>query len=136
MTVQDEVAYRWRGDFGNDEVNFLHRAAFGGPISVDDWQGQLRGSLGWVCARRSGELVEFVNVVWDGGTHAFILDTAVAPDWARRGIGTQLIKVARTGAADAGCRWLHVDFEPHLASFYIGACGFRATEAGVLDLTR
>jgi hypothetical protein len=44
-----------------------------------DWQGQVEGhSLGWVCARDGGELVGFVNVPWDGGVHAFIVDTVMA----------------------------------------------------------
>jgi hypothetical protein len=34
-------------------------------------------SLGWVCARNKDELVGFVNVAWDGGAHAFILDAIV-----------------------------------------------------------
>jgi len=37
-------------------------------------------------------------------------------------------------AADAGCEWLHADYEPHLAHFYLKACGMRRTEAGLLEL--
>jgi hypothetical protein len=38
------------------------------------------------------------------------------------------------GSAPAGCGWLHVDFEDHLAPFYLESCGFRPTAAGVLRL--
>jgi len=31
--------------------------------------------------------------------------------------------------------WLHVDFEPHLAAFYLGACGFQSTSAGLIHLS-
>lgn len=36
----------------------------------------------------------------------------------------------------AGCEWLHVDFEPRLRRFYLDACGFRPTEAGLIRLTQ
>ncbi|MFD1374091.1 hypothetical protein [Actinoplanes sichuanensis] len=32
-------------------------------------------------------------------------------------------------------RWLHVDFEPHLARFYLEGCGFQPTRAGLVRLT-
>jgi hypothetical protein len=37
-------------------------------------------------------------------------------------------------ARAAGCEWLHVDFGEHLAAFYVGACGFRPTPAGLIRL--
>ncbi|EWM09719.1 GNAT family N-acetyltransferase [Kutzneria sp. 744] len=51
-----------------------------------------------------------------------------------RGIGTELVAAAATGARSAGCQWLHVDFEPHLCAFYLDACSFRSTDAGLLAL--
>lgn len=30
--------------------------------------------------------------------------------------------------------WLHVDFDDHLKSFYFDACGFRPTNAGLIQL--
>ena len=91
-------------------------------------------SLGWVCAWRGGELVGFVNVAWDGGAHAFILDTVVAVGARRSGVGTGLVAAAAGHARAAGCAWLHVDFEGHLADFYFRACGFTPTEAGLISL--
>jgi hypothetical protein len=38
------------------------------------------------------------------------------------------------GARAAGCEWLHVDFEDHLRRFYLGACGFTPTNAGLIEL--
>ena len=35
----------------------------------------------------------------------------------------------------AGCEYLHVDFEDHLRPFYLGACGFAPTNAGLLSLS-
>jgi hypothetical protein len=85
----------------------------------DDWQGQVeRHSLGWVCARDGGDLVGFVNVPWDGGVHAFIVDTIVAAKTSRQGIGRQLVAIVTAEARAAGCEWLHVDFEDHLRGFY------------------
>ena len=34
----------------------------------------------------------------------------------------------------AGCEWLHVDFEEELREFYVGACGFTPTPAGLIAL--
>lgn len=125
----------WRGPFDNDEVNSLHGAAFGYEPGTTAVRSRVdRHSLGWVCARDEGRLVGFVNVVWDGAAHAFLLDTIVAPDAQRRGIGQELVRHATHAAREAGCSWLHVDFEPHLGKFYFEACGFRPTEAGLIDL--
>lgn len=129
------VEYAWRGPFDNDELNALHAEAFSHPLLNDDWVGQVeRHSLGWVCARQSGELIGWVNVAWDGGVHAFVLDTIVAERARRRGIGTRLVIEAVERARAAGCEWLHVDFDDELTAFYIDACGFRTTPAGLLAL--
>jgi GNAT superfamily N-acetyltransferase len=130
------VAYRWRGDFGNAELNALHAEAFEHPVlGDDDWRAQVaRHSLGWVCARDGGRLVGFVNVPWDGGIHAFIMDTMVATGLRRHGVGTELVAVAAREAGAAGCVWLHVDFDDHLRAFYFDACGFTPTNAGLIAL--
>ena len=129
------IAYEWRGQFGNAELNELHAEAFGHPLLEDDWASKVdRHSLGWVCARVGEDLVGFVNVPWDGGVHAFILDTIVAVRARRQGVGSRLIAVAVEHARSAGCEWLHVDFEDELAPFYLEACGFTPTPAGLIRL--
>jgi GNAT superfamily N-acetyltransferase len=129
------IRYDWRGPITNSELNALHAEAFDHGLSDDDWADQLgRFSLGWVTARDAAGLVGFVNVVWDGLAHAFLEDTIVAERARRRGIGVRLIAMARRHSTDAGCEWLHVDFEEHLASFYLDACGFAPTHAGLLRL--
>ncbi|MES5822050.1 GNAT family N-acetyltransferase [Streptomyces sp. RG80] len=129
------VAYEWRGGFGDGEVDALHAEAFGHDLTSGDWHARVhRHSLGWVCAREAGRLVGFVNVAWDGGVHAFVLDTMVAPDLRGAGVGTRLLATAAQGARAAECEWLHVDFEEHLRPFYFGACGFRPTDAGLVAL--
>jgi GNAT superfamily N-acetyltransferase len=129
------ISYEWRGRFSNDEVNRLHAEGFDHRVLDDDWAGQLeRHSLGWVTARDGEALVGFVNVAWDGAIHAFILDTLTARTHARRGIGTELVGVATGHARDAGCEWLHVDFDDDLREFYFGACGFTPTNAGLIRL--
>ncbi|MFF7453153.1 GNAT family N-acetyltransferase [Kitasatospora sp. NPDC008115] len=131
----------WRGGFTDRELDTLHAAAFGDTVDADrpptPWRARLeRHSLGWVCARPApdGPLLGFVNVLWDGGVHAFLLDTAVDPAARRRGTGTRLVATAADNARAAGCDWLHVDFEPHLRGYYLDACGFRATDAGLIRL--
>ena len=133
------VIFLWRGDFTNRELNALHAEAFGTRVfDESEWNWvELAGrySLGWVVARDDdGGLVGFVNVLTDGGAHAWLQDTMVAASARRHGIGTALVDHARRGAKAAGCEWLHVDFEDDLAAFYYGACGFRPTQAGLLAL--
>jgi GNAT superfamily N-acetyltransferase len=133
--VPAEFAYAWRGDFTSDELNLLHAEGFEHDRLDWDWRRQVEEhSLGWVTAREDCELVGFVNVSWDGGSHAFVLDTLVAGRARRRGIGRELVKVAEREARAAGCEWLHVDFEDHLRAFYFDACGFTPTTAGLIEL--
>jgi GNAT superfamily N-acetyltransferase len=66
--------------------------------------------------------------------HAFLVDTVVAQQARGQGVGTALVSAAVAGARSAGCQWLHVDYEPHLTPFYVEACGFRPTAAGVVAL--
>lgn len=127
--------YSWRGAFTNEELNVLHAEGFGTRVRDDDWVGQVeRWSLGWVTARDGERLVGFVNVAWDGGVHAFILDTVTAKDVRRQGIGRRLVEIARDEARGAGCEWLHVDFDDELSRFYIEACGFTPAPAGLIAL--
>ncbi len=80
------IDYAWRGSFENGEVNALHAEGFGHQLLDDDWQSQVnRHSLGWVCARDGEQLLGFVNVAWDGATHAFILDTLVTAELGAKG---------------------------------------------------
>lgn len=133
------ITYDWRGEIDGAALAALHVEGFGDPPALDeipdDRAGRLsRHSLGWVCARDTGRLVGFVNVAWDGGAHAFLLDTVVAASHRGRGIGTALVVRVTAGARAAGCEWLHVDYEDQLHAFYTGACGFRPTRAGLIAL--
>lgn len=127
--------YEWRGEFTNDELNALHAEGFGHRLLIDDWRVQVeRHSLGWVVARDAEQtLVGFVNVPWDGGVHAFIVDTLVSKRTRRLGIGRELVAVAEREARNAGCEWLHADYDEDLVPFY-EACGFSSTPAGLVEL--
>jgi GNAT superfamily N-acetyltransferase len=129
------ITYQWRGDFDSADVEELHAEGFGHKPEVYEWKTQVEDhSLGWVCAREGETLIGFVNVAWDGAGHAFILDTLVSESARRRGVGQQLVAVAVENARIAGCEWLHVDFDDHLQKFYLDACGFRPTNAGLIAL--
>jgi GNAT superfamily N-acetyltransferase len=120
-------------DVSDAELNGLFSASWHGY--VDRQFGKvLARSLAFVCAYDCDRLIGFVNVAWDGGSHAFILDTTVLPDHRRNGVGTELVKRATQAAAMAGVEWLHVDFEPHLSEFY-RRCGFHPTTAGLVRLS-
>ncbi|WAC66617.1 GNAT family N-acetyltransferase [Agrococcus sp. SL85] len=114
----------------------LHAAAFDEePGGVTPMAARLeRHDASWATAHDGDELVGFVRAVWDGGQHAFVLDTVVAPRLQGQGLGTMLLGALVQDCRARGIRWLHVDFEPRLASFYRGA-GFAPTRAGLIDLT-
>ncbi|NKK98643.1 GNAT family N-acetyltransferase [Rhizobium leguminosarum bv. viciae] len=114
------------------ELNALFSAAWDSPHN-HDFTAILSRSLAHIGAYQDDRLVGFVNVAWDGGIHAFILDTSVHPDMRRQGIATRMVREATQVARERGAEWLHVDFEPHLTGFY-RACGFRPTEAGLIKL--
>jgi hypothetical protein len=94
---------------------------------------------------------DVVEVLWRGSftnvevhsLHAEAFETRLVdesewnwPDLTARhqGIGTRLVGVGRDGAQAAGCEWLHVDFDDELKDFYLNACGFTPTSAGLLRL--
>ena len=117
----------------NDALNTLFDAAWV-DHNETDFQPVLSRSLAYICAYDGERLVGFVNLAWDGGIHAFLLDTTVHRDDQRRGIGQELVKQAIQAARERGIHWLHVDYEPHLSHFY-ESCGFSHTEAGLMRLT-
>ena len=118
-----------RPPLGNSELNALFAASWT-HHKYTDFRPRLTRSLLWVAAFSEDELVGWVNVVGDGGIHAFVLDTTVHPTVRRQGVGVRLVQCAAEEARRAGALWLHVDHEEHLTRFY-ARCGFRPTAAGV-----
>ncbi len=129
-----EIFYTWRGVLSGVEMVDLV-GSHGGTAEAGWWDRVRPHSLGWVTARTAGGLlVGFVNVAWDGGDHAFLIDTKTRGEFQRRGIGADVVRQAAAHAKEAGCEWLHVDFRHELADFYLDACGFQVTSAGVIRL--
>jgi GNAT superfamily N-acetyltransferase len=124
------VSYRVDATPTNEELNGLFDAAWPGHTRRD-FRPVLNQSLAFVCAYDGNGLVGFVNLAWDGGYHAFILDTTVHPEYQRRGIGRGLVGRAVAEAGSRGVEWVHVDFEPRLRGFY-ERCGFVSTAAGLM----
>lgn len=127
-----KIEYFWSPLIGNEELNRLFGLAWEGH-RYRDFSPVLERSLGYICALYAQALVGFVNLAWDGGAHAFLLDTTVHPDFRRRGIGKQLVMEALELARSRGLEWVHVDYEPQLEAFYQG-CGFEPTLAGLVRL--
>jgi GNAT superfamily N-acetyltransferase len=130
VLVTESISCQWRGPVADDDM--VELVVSHGGRAAPGWWDQIRPhSLGWVAARDDdGLLVGFVNVAWDGGDHAFLIDTKTRGSHQHRGVGSQLVRTAADHAAAAGCEWLHVDFDAELEPFYLGACGFRASPAG------
>lgn len=120
---------------GDAQLAPLWLAAWGNPLA-EGYAKILHRSLCHAVAWDGNErrqLTGFVNVAWDGGVHAFLLDTTVHPDFQRRGIATELVRLVTDASRERGAEWLHVDYEPHLEGFYRG-CGFRPTPAALIHL--
>lgn len=126
------LVYHVSPSLTNDELNALFAAAWH-EHRWRDFQPVLNRSLAFVCAYLENRLIGFVNLAWDGGYHAFVLDTSVHPEFQRHGVGRELVRRAAAEAERRGVEWVHVDFEPHLQGFYDG-CGFRSTAAGLIRL--
>lgn len=116
----------------SDALQRLWQTAWGGDVA-SNIQSILERSLAHLGAYDGAVLVGFVNVAWDGGKHAFILDTCVDPGYRRQGLAVRLVQQAAEVARARGAEWLHVDYEPHLDDFY-RRCGFRPTKAGLIRL--
>jgi GNAT superfamily N-acetyltransferase len=130
------VELRVRAPVDDGELSALHARSFDADAVVVPWSARLeRHSLLWVSAEDAGRLVGFANVIGDGGRHAVLLDVVVDPAHQRQGIGTRMVESAASTAREAGCEWLHVDYEAGLADFYLRACGFDRTAAGLRRLT-
>jgi len=129
-----DVTYRVDPFPLEEELQPMWQTAWG-----SSWSGDLAfiltRSLVHACAYSGDRVVGYVNVAWDGGIHAFLLDTTVDPKFQRRGIARELVSLVTAEARTRGAEWLHVDYEPKLAAFY-ESCGFRPTAAGLIDLTR
>ncbi len=129
---ESQIRYLTSSPVTNEQLNALFGAAWSGH-TPSDFDKILSHSLLYICAYSDEKLAGYVNVAWDGGIHAFILDTTVHPDFQRRGIGLELVRCAANEAGQRGIEWLHVDYEPHLEDFY-HKCGFQPTLAGLLNL--
>jgi hypothetical protein len=76
MSVELQVRF----PVDDTELSALHHRAFSPDrpepdTAIRPWAHRLeRHSLTWVGAFSAGRLVGFVHAIWDGGTHAFILD--------------------------------------------------------------
>ena len=136
-TVIDDVELKVRFPIDDQVMSDLHARAFGNRNSgPQPWAQRLEHySLTWIGAFERDTLIGFVHACWDGGSHAFVLDTVVDTNHRRRGVGKTLVRAVIDQAAAAGCEWLHVDYEPHLSNFYEQACGFERTDAGLLRLS-
>lgn len=132
------VSYEWRGSFHNQRLNQLHAEAFETRVYSDsewNWQQLVQQhSFGWVIARDGGNVVGFLNVLWDGLAHAWLQDVMVSKGSRRHGIAEGMVSLARIRSRDAGCEWLHVDFDDEHRSFYLERCGFTSTNAGLIAL--
>ncbi|MBK8020887.1 MAG: GNAT family N-acetyltransferase [Chloroflexi bacterium] len=129
-----DILLRTSPALDNHDLNALFAAAWEGHVERD-FTPILSRSLLTVCAFHGDRLIGFVNVAWDGGIHAFLLDTTVHPDFQRRGLGQRLVCTAIEAAGARGIEWMHVDYEPHLHRFY-QRCGFQPTQAGLVNLRR
>jgi GNAT superfamily N-acetyltransferase len=126
------IEYRLNPPFDNEALNALYTVAWPNHTSFD-FVPVFSRAVAYVMAYAEGRLVGSVYAAWDGAQHAFLLEPTVHPEWRRRGVGRELVRRAADAAKQAGCQWLHVDFEASLTPFY-EACGFTPAPAGLIRL--
>lgn len=131
-TTNMTLDYQVSPKVGSKDLNALFACAWPDHAPID-FCPLLERALVYVCAFEDKRLVGFAKIVGDGGVHGFLLDPTVAPDRQRQGIGKSLVALCVREAKEKGLEWLHVDFVPELRPFY-EACGFRPTQAGLLNL--
>ncbi|MBA2273865.1 MAG: GNAT family N-acetyltransferase [Actinobacteria bacterium] len=128
-----DVDYKVNPSLRPEDLASLMKESWG-EETKHDYEAVLNRSYAFVCAYfPEDRLVGFVNLLWDGGAHVFLVDTTVHPDVQRRGIGQTLVKTAISIANQSGAEWVHVDYERYLGDFYTG-CGFHSTPAGLIRL--
>ena len=86
-----DIIYLTNPTLTNADMNRLFTAAWA-DHHESDFAPVLNRSLVYIGAYAGDELVGFVNVAWDGGVHAFLLDTTVHPNYQRQGIGDRLVQ--------------------------------------------
>jgi ribosomal protein S18 acetylase RimI-like enzyme len=116
-----------------EDLDALFAAAWGSP--KPGYERVFAHSFTWVSAVKGENLVGFANVAWDGDSHFFLLDTTVHPAWQGKGIGRRLVEEAIEACRGHG-DWLHVDASQDLMTGFYQECGFEATPAGLVNLTR
>jgi GNAT superfamily N-acetyltransferase len=126
------IEYRLNPPLDNEALNALYAVSWPNHTSFN-FEPVFSRAVAYVMAFGDGRLVGSVYVAWDGAQHAFLLEPTVHPEWRHLGVGTELVRKAADAARDAGCEWLHVDYEEPLTPFY-EACGFRPTAAGLIRL--
>jgi len=129
------IEFRISPQITTEEMDELRKDGFAAHVVGHDWTRQLERSLLWIGAYDGERLVGFVNLAWDGGVHAFLLDTAVAIDMRHRGIGTRLVREAIAAAREhGGLEWVHVDADEELMRDFYGPAGFEPTPAGIVSV--
>jgi ribosomal protein S18 acetylase RimI-like enzyme len=106
--MDDNVRIIEKPDLSNAELNDLFSASWTAH-TMRAFEPILQRSLTYFGAYQDSQLVGFVNVAWDGGDHAFLLDPTVLPACGRRGVGLALVEAAIKASATGGAEWLHVD---------------------------
>ena len=78
-----------------EEISNLFRSAW--ENDAPDSPPAVEHCLTHIGAYDGKRLVGFVKLAWDGGDHAFVLDTTVHPDHQRRGLGRRVGPPGRRG---------------------------------------
>jgi GNAT superfamily N-acetyltransferase len=126
------IDYKPNPPLDDEALNALYGVAWSNHTSFN-FEPVFSRAVAYLLAYENARLVGSVYVAWDGAQHAFLLEPTVHPEWRHRGVGRELVRRAADAARDAGCEWLHVDYEATLTPFY-EACGFVPTAAGLIRL--
>jgi hypothetical protein len=103
--TESPILYLTSPPITNEQLNDLFDAAWPGH-TPSDFAKILSQSLLYICAYEGERLVGFVNVAWNGGIHAFILDTTVtriSGDMESASNSSNTLQAKHGSAASNGC---------------------------------
>jgi GNAT superfamily N-acetyltransferase len=121
--MSGQIVYRISPVVTNEALNALFAVSWP-EYKARDFEPVHSRSLAYICAYDNERLIGYVNLAWDGGIHAFLLDTTVHPDRQREGIGVELVRQAVMEASARGIEWC-MWITSHICAGFTNAVGFR-----------
>lgn len=112
-----DLSYVISGNVDIESIDNL-RKSIGWNSMKEYYKKSLSKSYFYICCYDNGHLVGFLDVVSNGSSDAYIQDVMVRPGYQRKGIGTELMKIAIKRLKRDEIYSISVLFDEKLVNFY------------------